>query len=128
MNSIEASVKEIVRIDNLTHISFSTDSSEIDVLTLELQESISIGSLAKLIIKSTDIALSKSRLVQSSFTNQLRAKVIDIKHGEILSSVALDIDGFILESLILNSKSLDIEVGDELFALISASDISIEYL
>ena len=128
MNSIEASVKEIVRIDNLTHISFSTDSSEIDVLTLELQESISIGSLAKLIIKSTDIALSKSRLLQSSFTNQLRAKVIDIDRGEILSSVALGIDGFILESLILHSKFLDIEVGDELFALISASDISIEYL
>ncbi len=128
MNSIEASVQEILCINNLTHINFSTNSSEIDVLTLELQESIAVGSRAKLIIKSTDIALSKSRLVQSSFTNQLRAKVIDIDCGEILNSVALDIDGFILESLILNSKSLDIEVGDELFALISASDISIEYL
>ena len=128
MNSIEASVRDIVCIDNLTHINFSTYSSDIDVLTLELQDSIAIGSQVKLIIKSTDIALSKSRVTQSSFTNQLKAKVIDIEHGDILSSVVLDIDGFRLESLILHPKSLNIEVGDELYAIISASDISIEYL
>ena len=130
MNSIEAIVKDILRIGNLTHIYSIIDSLQIDVLTLELPNTIAIGSKVRLVIKSTDISLSKSRLTHSSFTNQLKVRVVELEHGEILSSIGLAMGRYRLESLILNPKSLDmdIEIGDELFALISSSDISIEYL
>ena len=97
------------------------------MLTLELNSKVKLKKHVNISIKSTNIGISKTLKSDISIENQLKAKVIHIENGSILSNICLDLDGFELESIILlkASKRLNLEVDDEVFILINESDISI---
>ena len=127
MNRLNAKVIHIENIDNLHYLSCSIGREIIHMITLELNSSIKIGTDVNISIKSTNIGISKSIKKDISIENQLKAKVIHIDNGAILSSVCLDIEGFEIESVIsLNAcKRLGLKVDDEVFALMSESSIFI---
>jgi len=127
MNRLQVKVTNIEKIDTLHYLSFSLNKKVIHIVTLELPKHIKIGKDVNISIKSTNIGISKTLKKDISIENQLKSKVIHIENGKILSSICLDIEGFELESVIsLNaSKRLDLKVGDDVFALMSESSISI---
>ena len=129
MNSLRASIKEIRTIDNLTLVNLAISTQNIELWSLELPPSITIDDEVDLLVKSTDIILSKHINRDISCTNQLEANIYSIEKGVLLSSIVLDIEGYKLESLIstFSFESMVLTKGDPIYALIPQSDISIRY-
>jgi molybdopterin-binding protein len=127
MNQLRVTVTKIEKIDSLHHLTLLLNQKVIHMLTLELNPKIKLGLDVNISFKSTNIGISKSFKKDISLENQLKAKVIHIENGKIVSSICLEIEGFKLESIItLNaSKRLNLKAEDEVFALLSESAISI---
>jgi len=127
MNQLQATIIEINNVESLHSLLLNFGKQNIHILTLELDPKLTIGSVVKLRVKSTDIAIAKDILGLLSFDNQLDAKITAINSGQILSSIRIHIEGFELESIISKEASycMRLEVGDTIKVLIQASEISI---
>ncbi len=127
MSFFKAKIVDIQKCDTLHLVKFSFNSQNLSMISLELDSDIKIGVDVKLMVKPTHISISKEFDLQLSCDNQLKAKIIDIENGEILSSIRLDIEGQVLESIITFSSSqrLDLKVDDNIVAIVQSCDLSI---
>lgn len=127
MNQLTAKVIHIENVERLHHLTFKLNQQVIHMLSLELNGSLKLNDLLKLNIKSTNIAIAKNFVGMLSYENQLNAKVVSVNNGKILSSIEVELEGFILESLIGVQASLKMELkeGDEVVALFRGSEISL---
>ena len=127
MNTFIATVTKIDTIDNLNIVNFDFSNQTLSMMSLDLSDDIKIGTKVKLITKPSYIAIAKEFSGILSYSNQLKAKIIELENGKLLSSVKLQIEEFVLESIITfeSSKKMDLKVGDEVTAFIKASELSI---
>lgn len=128
MSKLIATIKKINNIDNLNIIEFDFFGTSLKMMSLDLSSDVQIGKKVKLSIKPTNISIAKNFLGEISLSNQLVATIEDIENGELLSSISLKINDFLLESIITadSSKRMNLEIGNKVIMLIKASDISIE--
>jgi molybdopterin-binding protein len=127
MNTLVATVTKIDTIDNLNIVNFNFSNQTLSMMSLDLSDDIKIGTKVKLITKPSYIAIAKEFSGILSYSNQLKAKIKEIENGKLLSSVKLQIEEFVLESIITfeSSKKMDLKEGDEVTAFIKASELSI---
>lgn len=127
MNTLKAIVTKIDSADNLNIVSFDYFGEKLSMMSLDLNENIHVGTVVELSTKSTNIAVAKEFSGSVSYSNQIKTKIIGLEKGQLLSSVKLQLNDSVLESIItLNSlKKMDLKVGDEILAFIKASDLSI---
>ena len=127
MNQLKATITQIDNIDNLNLLTLSCGKQTIKILTLELNPNLKVNSSVKLSVKSTDIAIAKNCNGMLSYTNQLQAKITNIKNGKLLSSIRIDIEGFGLENIIMLDSCLKmgLRVGDEVVVLLNSNSVSI---
>ena len=127
MNQLKGTITNIKSIDKLYFLSLIIKEQKISILSLEINNNIKIGDIVYLLIKSTNISLSKNLPQNISIINKLKANIVDINNGDILTSVKLNIDGFHLESIITTQAYLDmnLNIKDEVIALIKGSEIAI---
>ena len=127
MNQLTAKVIHIENVETLHHLTFELNQQVIHMLSLELNGSLKVNDLLKLNIKSTDIAIAKNVLGMLSYENQLKAKVVSVNNGKLLSSIGIEIEGFILESVIGVKASLKMELkeGDDVVVLFRGSEVSL---
>jgi len=122
-----ARVKSIQSKDSLNILKFDFNDTIFKMMSLDLSSNIKVGTKVELLVKPTNIAISKNYIEDISLSNQTLAKIIDIKNGELLSSINLKIGNTTFESIITKSSSLKLNLkqDDEINILIKASDISI---
>ncbi|SFV67205.1 TOBE [hydrothermal vent metagenome] len=98
------------------------------MLSLELEPNLKIGTVINLAIKATHVAIAKDLKGLLSLENRLKGTVVSIENGEILSSICLDIEGFLVESIISteSTKMMNLQIDDIIVVLINSADISIE--
>jgi len=125
--SFIARVKSIQNKDSLNIVEFDFNTIIFKMMSLDLSSDLKVGTKVELIVKPTNIAISKNYIEDISLSNQTLAKIIDIKNGELLSSINLKIGDTTFESIITKSSSLKLNLkkDDEINILIKASDISI---
>lgn len=128
MKSFIAQVQNIKTIDSLNFVVFKWNEISLSMVSLDLGDSVKIGTEVVLGFKPTNVSIAKSLSGILSFSNQIKSKVSSIENGELLSSVMLEAFGLFFESIITKDSALDmrLQVGDEVFALINASDVSIK--
>lgn len=127
MNQLPATLKSIEQIESLHKLTFEVGSATVTLLSLEIDNSLRIGSDVQLSIKSTDIALAKNFSGQLSYANQLRGVITELRNGELLSSIDVQIEGFSLQSIITLTSSLEmaLQKGDEVTVLFKGSEVSV---
>ena len=127
MNLITATIRDIKKHQNISALRFDALGFELGMVALEIDETLQIGAVVNLKAKATNIALAKEINRQLSISNQLKGRVVEINHGEILCSVKLKVQETTLESIITEHSAIamNINIGDTIVALIKASDISI---
>lgn len=127
MNRLEAVVEQVERMGSLHLVSCRLGNQRLKMVSLELDELLEMGKIVKLTMKSTSITIAKKFIGEISYANQLKAKIIEINNGRLLSSVKLKVEGFILESLITREASfrMQLSMGDEVLVLIKESEISV---
>jgi len=127
MNGIKAVIYEIQSCKNLHIVTFKCFDDYLTMMSLDLDSSIKVGVSVKLVVKPSSIAIAKDISGELSYSNQLWCKVLSVEDGELLSSIKLKYFDFELESIITRKSShrVAINEGDDIIALIKASDLSI---
>ncbi|RBQ31654.1 transporter [Arcobacter sp. FW59] len=122
-----ARVKSIQNKDNLNIVEFDFHNNTFKMMSLDLSSNLQIGSKVELLVKPTNIVISKNHIEDISLSNQTLAIITDIQNGELLSSIKLKIEDTTLESIITKESSirLNLKKDDEINILIKASDLSI---
>ncbi|MGH2279227.1 TOBE domain-containing protein [Aliarcobacter sp. ERUVET-7] len=122
-----ARVKDIKTIDSLNIVEFDFNNITLKMMSLELHKEVKLESKVKLLVKPSNVIISKNYIEDISLSNQTLAKIVAIENGELLSSISLKIGDTIFESIITkeSSKRLDLQEGNIVNILIKASDLSI---
>ena len=125
---LKAVVKSIQKEEIIHLVEFNFHGNTLKMLSLELDDSIKVGTKVALCIKSTHITLAKSFSGELSCSNQIKANIESVENGKLLSSVRLNLSGDIQEAIITSSASLkmDLKKDDEVIVLMKASEISIK--
>jgi molybdopterin-binding protein len=127
MNHINAIVKEIHSMDNLSIVAFESYGQSLKMMALGLNFPIKTGSRVILGAKASNIALAKAFSGMISISNQLECMVESIDKGSLLCSVKLRFNGEVMESIttVQSVEQMDLCVGENVIALIKASELSI---
>lgn len=127
MNKITAHVISISSVDILHLLSLKVDGDSLKVLTLELPHGLQVDSEVELLIKPTNMVISKDRLTTITSQNQLTCKIIKIERGEILVHTLLEYNNRLLEALIPRCSwdNLAFVKGDEVSVHLLESAISL---
>jgi molybdopterin-binding protein len=127
VNSLIALVVKIDNVDNLNIVDFKFLDQTLSMMSLDLSDNIRVGSRVELMANPSHVAIAKNFRGVLSYSNQLEAKIKSLENGKLLSSIKLSIGSSILESIITlrSSKKMNLKVGDEVTALIKASELSI---
>ena len=120
-------IKEIKTIDSLNIVEFDFHGITLKMMSLELDSDITINKRVELLVKPSNVIISKNYMEEISLSNQFFAKILDIKDGELLSSLSLKAFDTFFESIITKTSKvkLDLKENDEVNILIKASDLSI---
>ncbi len=127
MNYIKATISKIQTQDNISILSFKTQTQVLKMMALELDDKVQIGAHVILGAKASNIALAQRLEGDISISNQLKCEVKEMQLGTLLCSVKLEFEGTILESIITKDSAIrmKIEKGSHLMALIKSSELSI---
>jgi molybdopterin-binding protein len=128
LNKFNAFLTSLKQYQNISELSFDALGFKVRMVTLELQDELEVGKILTLKAKATNIALAKEINKDISISNQLKGLVVEVDNGEILCSVKIKIEDTIIESIITqnSASAMNIKVGDDIVALIKASDLSYE--
>lgn len=98
------------------------------MVSLNLNKEITLNKKVELSIKPTNILIAKNLQGEISISNQLKAKIVKVENGELLSSILLKVEDTILESIITvdSSKNMNLVKDEEVLILIKASDLFIQ--
>ena len=127
MSKLTATVESIQSNEGLNIVTFALGEQTLTMVSLELDEALSVGSKCILSVKASSVAIGKNLSGMLSYSNQLAAKVVGIENGELLSRILLDISGNRFESLITvaSCKRLELKVDDQVTALIKSTELSV---
>ncbi|MCT7529712.1 TOBE domain-containing protein [Aliarcobacter cryaerophilus] len=122
-----ARVKDIKTIDSLNIVEFDFNNITLKMMSLELHKEVKLESKVKLLVKPSNVIISKNYIEDISLSNQTLAKIVAIENGELLNSISLKIGDTTFESIITkeSSKRLHLQEGNIVNILIKASDLSI---
>jgi len=128
MSNLTAFVSDIESCDNLHIIKFKTKSNTLTMMSLDISNDIKINTKVKLSVKPSSIAIAKGINSELSYSNQISCKIISCDIGELLTSIEVQFDAIVLESIITTSsaKRMNLKVNDDVVILIKASELSIK--
>ena len=128
MNTLTAQITRIDTVENLTIVQFDVEGDSLTMMSLDLGDEIRAGTVVKLAVKATNIALGKDFGGSLSYANQVPVTVENIENGVLLSAVTVQHGDSTLEAVITvdSLKKMDLRIGETVTALIKASEIYIQ--
>lgn len=128
MNIIEGEIKDIFEEEELNIIQIKSQQELFTVLMLDFSslENAKIGSKVELLFKENEVFIAKNESL-TSVENVFKAKIKALKKGKILWQIFLQ-GSQNISSIITAKKgqNLDLKMGDEVFYLIKANDITLK--
>lgn len=127
MSNFNAKITNIQNEMSLNIVTFQTGETILKMISLELNEKITIGIDVLLSCKATNIALAKEFDGELSYSNQIPMQIESLEVGKLLSSLKLEQGDLKLESIITTAslERMKLKVGENVTALIKSSDLSI---
>ncbi len=127
MSKLIATIKKIQNVENLNIVTFDFNSTLLKMMSLDLSKDIEVGKKVSLNIKPTFVAIGKNFSGELSYSNKINSIIDSIEYGELLCSIKLSSAESIFESIITveSASRMNLKVGDEVIALIKASELSI---
>ncbi|MDF1884032.1 transporter [Sulfurimonas sp. SAG-AH-194-C21] len=127
MSQFNATIIDIQEHDSINIVTFEAEGFTLHMMSLELHESIKVGTGLVLGVKASSVAIAKEFSGALSYANQLDLQINEIQEGELLCSLQLKSKNFELESIITkaSAKRMHLQVADSITALIKSSDLYI---
>jgi len=128
LNKIKATVVSQKHSNGLARIEALSEGYLFRLLVFEDKSVRENGANVYLLIKESEIALSKSKHSGISISNQLECSIAEIKKGEILCEIILNFGHIKLSSMITTEsvERLELRAGNTVCALVKANEIYLE--
>ena len=132
MNKLEAKITQIQQSGAILLVDAEVDGHGFSALLIESAthpQWLQTDNTIDLVFKETEVSLAKGLSGKISMRNRMVCKVQQVERGELLSKITLKFQNHIITSAITTRSvdSLQIEVGDEIEALVKANEISLKY-
>ena len=133
MSQLFATIASIENEESLNIVNFVCAGQKLQMVSLELNETVQRGKNVTLACKPTSVAIAKPGIGTEdlcsilSYANQLRVKIVSLDIGKLLCSAVLSLGEFTLEAILSRDavERLQLHEGDEVIALIKANELSI---
>ena len=127
MNTLTATITSIDTHESLSLAHFDYHGNRLLMMSLELHETIARNAQVVLGFKATAVGVAHENVTQVSYSNQIKARLVAIDTGKLLSRVHFEVANDSIQSVITRASQmrLDLQVGGEYTLLIKSSDIAI---
>ncbi len=127
MKNLIATVSQIQSCDNLHIVKFDLNGQTLKMMSLDLNDNITIGKKVILGCKPSSVAIGKEFSGLVSYSNQIPVILEEIEIGELLCSLKVRFKESTMESIITKEsfEKMGLKKGDSVTAFIKASEISI---
>ncbi len=130
MNKLPAIITAIQQSGTILLVDAEVDGQGFSALLIESinrPEWLDVGKAVVLVFKETEVSLAKELQGKISMRNRMKCKVLKVDKGEILSMITLQFNHFTIVSAITTRSvnSLQLEIGDEVDALVKANEVSL---
>ena len=130
MNKLTGVITQIQNSGAIMLIDVDVDGHAFSVLLIESTTNpnwLHTGNTVDIVFKETEISLAKGLMGRISMRNHMMCTVKHIERGKLLSNVILQFQNYTITSSITTRSvdALQIEVGEEIEALIKANEVSL---
>ncbi len=130
MNRLHGRITAIESSEHLSLVDVAVAGDTFTAILLETPAStpyLAVGKTVVVLFKETEVSLAKNLAGEISLRNRIRGTVKRVRHGQILSEVALDCHGQEIVSVITSRAvaRLGLREGDNVEALIKANEVSL---
>ena len=129
MNNLSGKIKHIKNSEYLSEVSIELENNSIfNVFLVETPQTASylnLGQKINLLFKETEVIISMNLMPEISIQNQLKAKIIEIKPGKILSEITLKSAVGEIKSLLTSTvlQQMNFAESQEVLILVKANEI-----
>ena len=129
MNNLSGKIKHIKNSEYLSEVSIKLENNSIfNVFLVETPQTASylnLGQKINLLFKETEVIISMNLMPEISIQNQLKAKIIEIKPGKILSEITLKSAVGEIKSLLTSTvlQQMNFAESQEVLILVKANEI-----
>ncbi len=127
MNLAEATITHIESVDSVNLVDFAISNQHMQMISLELKSDIAVGTQVTIACKSTNIAIANKKSTSHTILNQIEIEILQIRDGELLSSIMFDFEGNRWEAVVTKESfaRLNLSDDDRAIAMINVSELSI---
>jgi molybdopterin-binding protein len=127
MNKIEAKIKNIQKNGTLHLVELDANGTKLVMLSLELPVNFEINKTVSVLSKPSSVVLAKNFSGEISLINRIECQIVEIDVNEILSEILLSSKCGNFYALITKQSMIrmNLKVGDNLIAMIKATEISL---
>lgn len=127
MNRFLVKVKKIESVKNLNIVEFIFYNQTLKMMSLDLRDDLLVGSEVELVVKPTHVVIAKEFSGEISCSNILQAKILEVDNGELLSTIRVNVEDYVIDSIITRESSIkmNLKKDDNVTIFIKSSDISI---
>ena len=130
MNKLTGTITNIQTSGAIMLVDTNVDGHNFSALLIESAthpEWIKINNTVDLAFKETEVSLAKGLSGQISLRNRMKCTVLNVERGKLLSTVRMQFGKYSITSAVTTRAivSLQINVGDEVEALVKANEISL---
>ena len=129
MNNLCGKIKHIINSEYLSEVSIELENNSIfNIFLVETPQSASYlkpGQKIQLLFKETEVIISKNLMPEISIQNQLKAEIIEIKPGKILSEILLKSAVGKITSLLSSTllQQMNFAESQEVLILVKSNEI-----
>ena len=129
MNNLSGKIKNIKNSEYISEVSIELENNSIfNVFLVETPKTASYlkpGQKINLLFKETEVIISKHLMPEISIQNQLKAEIIEIKPGKILSEITLKSAVGEIKSLLSSTvlQQMNFAESQEVLILVKANEI-----
>jgi molybdopterin-binding protein len=127
MSTLIGQISKIEKEGSLHLVHFLCEDQSLCMMSLDLESHVKVGTKVSLAIKPSEVAIAKDFVGELSYSNRLKATILKIEEGTLLTVLSLSCVNTRIEAILIRSAyhAMGLKEGDEVWALIKASELSI---
>lgn len=128
MNRLPGEITNIETSDRLSMVEVALANTKIWCMIIDTPSTnslLQIGQKLLVVFKESDVAISTSPVEGLSIPNQLKAKILSVKKGQLLCRIVLDYAGQSISAIVPNRSvnQLQLESGAYIYVLVRINEI-----
>lgn len=126
MNQLKGKIISVVTIDQFSQVRLEVEEAifiSIVIAMAEVNASLKIGNVVRILFKETDVTLSLDFPIRISIANKVLVTVVQKQAGQLMTRIKLDFYGHILSAVVPTDFAQQLNPHQNIVMLIRSNEI-----